>query len=351
MKKLFRFCAGLKAALLSFLFASCVHQWPEPAEAGLVLNLHIDKAIPQGPVYDAGTRAAEGSDKYDLRYIIQAYKKNSNGTYEENAYARFVMSKDDINDPDFTARISIMEGEYRFMVWSDYVLQGTVDDYYYNADNFKYVKLYGRDEGRKHVGNDDYRDAYMGSADIEVIRFGGSRPPVTADINLSRPMSKIVFITTDLEDWKTKVITNHYQSALQNAKPGESVEVMKDVDLSQYTVKLHYPVYMPNAFNMISDRTAWSDVNVTFDSEIIQLSDTEASLGFDYVFVNTEDASALMAVSLYDKNGTQLARSKDIPIPLERGKVTTVVGSFLLEESDGGVSINPDFDGEFNIVI
>ena len=339
------------AALLSIASTSCVHQWPEPAEASLVLNLIIDKAIPQGPVHDAGTRAAEASDKYDLRYIIQAYKKNSNGTYEDTPYAKFVMSKDDINNPEFTAKISIMEGEYRFMVWSDYVLQGTLDNHYYNADNFKYIKLYGRDEGRPHLGNDDYRDAYMGSADIEVIRFGGNKPPVSATINLARPMSKIVFITTDLEDWKTKVITNHYQSALQNAKPGEIVEVMKEVDLSQYTVKLHYPLYMPNAFNMLSDRTAWSDINVTFESQIIQLSDTEASLGFDYVFANTVDASALMAVSLYDKNGTQLARSKDITVPLERGKVTTVIGSFLLEESDGGVSINPDFDGEFNIVI
>ena len=110
-------------------------------------------------------------------------------------------------------------------------------------------------------------------------------------------------------------------------------------------------MYMPNAFNMIADRTTWSDVNVTFESQIIQLSDTEASLGFDYVFANAQDANAVMAVSLYDKNGNQLSRTRDITIPLERGKVTTVIGSFLLEESDGGVSINPDFDGEFNIEI
>jgi hypothetical protein len=29
--------------------------------------------------------------------------------------------------------------------------------------------------------------------------------------------------------------------------------------------------------------------------------------------------------------------------------LTTIKGNFLIQESSGGVSINPDFDGEFNI--
>ena len=172
-----------------------------------------------------------------------------------------------------------------------------------------------------------------------------------ATIGMARPLSKVVFITTDLEDWKTKVLTNMYENAIQNAKPGTDIEFDTEVDLSQYTVKIHYPQYMPNAFNIMTDRTTWSDFNVSFESKMIQLSESEAAMGFDYVFANKSDANVVMAVSLYDKTGTQLARSYDITVPLERGKVTTVKGSFLLEESDGGVSINPDFDGEFNIVI
>lgn len=338
------------AALFAVSSVSCVHQWPEPAETQVILHLDIDKEIPQGPVVDMNTRAAEAADKYDVRYIIHAYKKAGNG-FEDSPYAKFVLSKDDVNDPDYTATLTIMEGEYKFCVWADYVLQGSVEDHHYNADNFKYIRLYGRDDGRRHVGNDDFRDAYLGSTEVEVIRFGGNHPPVSATIALARPMSKVVFITTDLDDWKTKVITNHYQSALQSAKPGETVEVMTDVDLSQYTVRIQYPQYMPNAFNMMTDRTTWSDVNVSFESKLTALSSTEAAMGFDYVFANASDANVVMAVSLYDKSGTQLARSRDITVPLERGKVTTVRGSFLLEESDGGVAINPDFDGEFNIVI
>ena len=150
--------------------------------------------------------------------------------------------------------------------------------------------------------------------------------------------------------WITKVIVNQMEMLAQSGKANSSAETPK-VNLEDYKVKIHYPQYMPNAFNLSTDRTAWSDVNVSFESKLIKMSETEAAMGFDYVFANEVDPKVVMAVSLHSLDGTQLARSIDITVPLERGKVTTVKGSFLLEESDGGVSINPDFDGEFNIVI
>jgi len=341
----------LLSALIVISAASCVHQWPDPAEAELVLDLVFDTALPQGPVVDMTTKAADDG-LYDVRYIIEAYSQRNDGSYDEDTpYARFLYTKDDISDLDYNLSLMIMEGTYRFRVWADYVDAGTQTDKFYNADKFKYIKLYGKDEGVPHVGNNDYRDAFVGSAEVEVVRFGGNHPPVSATIDMARPLSKVVFITTDLDDWKTKVITNLYEMAIQGAKPGEQVDVPEDIDINEYTVKIHYPQYMPNAFNLTTDRTTWSDSNVSFESKLIQLNNTDASMGFDYIFANNSDANVVMAVSLHDKDGTQLARSYDITVPLERGKVTTVKGSFLLEESDGGVSINPDFDGEFNIVI
>ena len=144
-----------------------------------------------------------------------------------------------------------------------------------------------------------------------------------------------------------------YENGYENTSVQDMLDAIErgDIKLEDYDVKIIYPQYMPNAFNLSTDRTAWSDVNVSFMSKMIKLSDTEAALGFDYVFANEVDPKVVMAVSLHSKDGTQLARSIDVTVPLERGKVTTVTGSFLLEESDGGVSINPDFDGEFNIVL
>jgi hypothetical protein len=164
-------------------------------------------------------------------------------------------------------------------------------------------------------------------------------------------LSKVVFITTDLDDWIVKIITNQKEMMNQKGQTSNGGISTEDIDISGYIVKVHYPQYMPNAFNLSTDRTAWSDVNVSFDARLLRLSKTEASMGFDYVFANEVDPKVVMSVSLHSSDGTELARSNSITVPLERGKVTTVKGSFLLEKSDGGVSIDPDFEGEFNIVL
>ena len=101
------------------------------------------------------------------------------GGYSSLEKCLFDMTQDDIVNPDKTFTLDIMEGTYRFMVWSDYVKQGSAEDLYYNAGSFKYFKLYGREDGVKHVGNTDYRDAYIGSQDVEVIRFGGNNSTFT----------------------------------------------------------------------------------------------------------------------------------------------------------------------------
>ena len=340
-------------AALPFIMAltSCVHEWPEPAETDFVLSLEFPDEMPQGPTHEIGTRASYNAEDYDVRYIIEAYEKLSDGSYNETeAYARFEFSQDDVKTLDKSLDLRIMEGEYRFRVWVDYIDSETAAPVFYNADNLRYIKLFGRDEGIKHVGNNDFRDAFAGCIDAEIVRFGGNHAPSSATVRMYRPLSKIVFITTDLDDWITKVITNRMEMMAQSGQKDVPI-TSEDVKLEDYDIRIHYPQYMPNAFNLETDRTAWSDVNVNFTSKMTKLSGTEASLGFDYVFANEEDPKVVMAVSLHSQDGTQLARSIDITVPLERGKVTTVKGSFLLEESDGGVSINPDFDGEFNIVL
>ncbi len=343
----------LAAAALPFLMAltSCVHEWPEKAEAGFELTLVFPGEMPQGPTHDIGTRASLSAEDYDARYIIEAYERLGDGSYNESqAYARFEFSQDEVRKLDNTFTLRIMEGEYRFRAWVDYIDKASGEPAFYSADNFRYIKLFGRDEKKPHVGNNDFRDAFTGCVDAEIIRFGGNHAPSSASMQMYRPLSKVVFITNDLDDWITKVVVNQMEMLSQSGQTNVTIDP-SSIRLEDYDVKIIYPQYMPNAFNLSTDRTAWSDVNVSFMSKMIKLSDTEAALGFDYVFANETDPKVVMAVSLHSKDGTQLARSIDVTVPLERGKVTTVTGSFLLEESDGGVSINPDFDGEFNIVI
>ena len=81
------------------------------------------------------------------------------------------------------------------------------------------------------------------------------------------------------------------------------------------------------------------------------LNDNEASLGFDYVFVNGKEAGVSVQIGLYDGEDRQIALSEPIDVSLKRSYHTILRGSFLMQQATGGIVINPDFDGNHNIVI
>lgn len=113
----------------------------------------------------------------------------------------------------------------------------------------------------------------------------------------------------------------------------------------------YYSGYMPCAFNIMDNKPCDSMTGVSFESTIKAVDEHEARLGFDYVFVNGKESSVMVTVALLDEDGTQLSRSNQIEVPLKRSMLTVVKGSFLIQETGGGVAIDPDFEGEFNIVL
>lgn len=351
MKRCLNKMAGVIFLASLFMMTSCVHQYPQPTEAEFVLDLIFDEGIPQGPVHDLTTKVSGNKDHYDIRYVVEAYRELSKGVYSEDPYAEFVFTKDDVSEFDHSLSLWIMEGSYRFSIWADYVDAGSDDNKFYNADDHGYIKLLGKEENLPHYGNTDFRDAFFGTVDAEVVRYGRDHSPSSATLEMQRPMSKVVFIATDLDLWKTKVFLNMKEMNAQAGIQDNTVKSPDDINLDDYVVTIHYPQYMPSAFSIATDRTVWSETNVSFNSRLRQLNADEASMGFDYVFANADDAKVIMSVSLSDIDGNVISRSNDITVPLERGKVTTVRGTFLTDDADGGVSIDPDFDGEFNIMI
>lgn len=111
---------------------------------------------------------------------------------------------------------------------------------------------------------------------------------------------------------------------------------------------VHYAGYVPSSFNLFTDQTADASTGVQFESRITRTSDSEASLGFDYVLVNEGEASVKVSLEVYDRDGTQLSATNPFDIPLMRGRHTIVRGNFLTSEASGGIGIDPGFDGDWN---
>ena len=365
------------AACALLCITSCaVHEWPEPTPADVIVNLDFDTQMPQYKVLnEEGTRASHDGRDYDIRYTIAAYRLLQDGSYAEEPFLLKVFSKDEIEELNATFRFSIDEGSYRFYVWTDFVLAGTQSDYFYNTTSFRRISLQGT-----HEGNNDFRDAFSGSADLKVIRRGSKETPSTVTVQMRRPLAKFEFITTDLQEFITKTIEAmiRKEEAEAAAKAGETKSEGGDnpeditpiesdtktdgdtktgdtktpvVDLEKYTVVFFYSGYMPNAYNMMEGKPCDSATGVKFSSAISTIDNHDARLGFDYVFVNGEESSVMVTVALYDEEGTQLSISRQIEVPIKRSMLTTVRGSFLMQNTGGGVAIDPGFEDEFNIYI
>ena len=236
-----------------------------------------------------------------------------------------MFTKDDISVLNNSVTFRIRVGEYRFVVWTDYVEEGSVADLFYTSDKFEHIGF----ASEAHFGNEDMRDAFTGSLTAVV-----SDENFEATVTMSRPMAKFAFVTNDLQDFIVRAMQTRGAS-----------------ELDGYSLVFKYNGFMPSAYNLHAGGTTDSGSGYSFTSKITQISETEAELGFDYVFVNDHETVVSVYVEVYDADGNHLSTSVPVDVPLMRSKLTTVVGNFLTSDASGGVFVSPGYDGEHNIII
>ncbi len=346
MKRIIGFVLFMLAAT-----ACSVHEWPvmpEKVDVVLKLDYETDMTIWEWN-YEYGNLAEQGlADTYDnsrssgqIRYVIRTYPITSKSRSMSDYTQEFVFTKDIATGYDNEVTLSIIPGEYELMVWSDLIQEDGLE-HFYNTLNFDEIKLEG-----DYKGNDDYRDAFRGKTQMEVVSDYVEKTPETISITMQRPLAKYEFYSDDLQEFIDEEL--QYLSKMAQTK-GE--EIPTRVNTADYKVIIFYPGYMPNTFNVRTDKPVDSTVGIQFESQINVTNENEASLGFDYVFVNGAEAGVTVQIGLYAKDDNrQVALSNPITVPLIRSHHTVLRGSFLTQKASGGLVIDPSFDGNHNIVI
>lgn len=334
-----------------FLLSACdVHEWPETPEfVKMHLRLNYETDMTKWIHLYNGTSIIEQGlgETYDnhqdygkIRYIVRTYPVSEKQRTMQGYTQEFVFTKDISEGYDHEVTLDVLPGNYNVMVWSDLVKTSS-DAHFYNADNFAEIRLQG-----DHQGNTDYRDAFRGTNNISLEADIMDRLPYVLDVTMQRPLAKYEFLTTDLKEFVDKEFEYLQKEA---ASRGEIPPTRVNTD--DYKVVFYYSGFMPNTYNMNTDKPVDSKMGVLFESKLGILSENEASLGFDYVFVNGKKSAVTVQIGLYDKENRQLALSDPIDVPLRRSHHTILRGSFLMQQASGGITINPDFDGNFNIEI
>ena len=304
-------------AAATLLLASCsVHEWPyeevEPELPTYPITLHLNylTELPQYVIVDYEVSRSDNQigevaePAHDRRYTLEIYKIINEYTSKKELVLRHRFAEDELNAIDKSLTVELTAGKHSIHVWTDYVEPGTTSDKYYNADNFSAIVI------TQHVGNNNHRDAFVGHLEADVTE-----------------------LTTDLDEF-VKEMTKAQQ------KEGGSAEI----DLNDYRIMFRYSQNMPSEYDHFLDMPVDIMPSVRWEAKIRTISETEAEIGFDYVFTNNSDFPTPITVEVYDRAGNMLSAVNDIPVPLKRGELTTIRGRFLTQEASGGIGIDPDFE-------
>lgn len=339
--------------VVSLLSGACVHEVPHaPDTENYAIDLVFLTDYEQiEHYYDGRSRAGamppsrNVCDHGLMRYIIRAFPI-VNGEPASVHSREYIMTRDISTGYDTSFELSLPPGDYRLMIWSDlYEFEG--DDPLYTVETFHEISLYG-----DHSPNNDYRDAFKGTADIEVESFVVEHDLPRRTIFMERPLAKFEFVTTDLMEFLEREKRSEQTTAKSSpeAAPLDPQETdSRTVSLDDYKVVMHYVGYMPSTYSMIADKPVDSKTGVKFDSKLTQISDDEATMGFDHVFVNGTQTSVTVQLELLNRAGEQVSLTAPITVPLRRSNHTIVRGSFLMTESTGGTGIDPEYDGDYNL--
>lgn len=327
--------------LLMLSGTSCVHEWPENdlPKRDIIVNVkHL-----QNWTYTEMTVTRNDNLPALCRYHFKIYPAGT--TQIPVAECEFTTS--DLDRNDFSTTISISEGDYDLYVWSDYADGNTSKSYFFDTSDFLSIGYTS-----PYNGNNELRDGFRGKVSFSVASTIDAEYHQEIDVTLERPFARYEFRATDIMDFIDREITRGNRNLSNELITGSPEEIeMRVPELNKYRVKMIYSGYMPSKFNNILDRPVDSSVGMSYDARITVLSQEEARLGFDYVMVNGHESSVALAMEIYDPDGEMIGRTVTVNVPTKRAQNTVVRGRFLTSQTSGGVGINPDYDGSFNIEI
>lgn len=362
----------LFVALFTMLTACDVHQYPdepEPAPTPTIktvleldfadeMPMHTVVTYPDETTPSVPSRSSGEEENYEMRHTVKIYSRNNisrNTIFSraEELYA-FTFFTDPGCDETKRLEIDVPQGEYTVLVWTDHVRREDRSIAFYEPSNFENVIFH---PDYSYSGSTEWRDAFRGETDfavsiptatdvktVSMTATDGTRSDneIVVTIPMVRPLGKFSVIATDVRRFVSKVEENG--SPTSRADDG-------NYDFSDYYARMVYTGYLPSTFNMHANKPVDSALGMNFTSDIQTIDDDNACLAFDYVMVNGSEAKVNAAIQVLNRNHEVIAQSNAFSVPLMRSKLTEVRGKFLTASASGGLGIETEFDGEFNIYI
>lgn len=322
----------LLCVVVGILASSCsLHEFPDDKPINPTL-VNVDLQITITADIQIFTKLISATRVSGLatRCIIDVYEADKDFNIGANPVERAIVCGDHlVQGEDYTIQttLKLNAKRYKFLIWTDITPEGG-DNQYYTTSDLKNITI-----KQPYNGSSEMKDAFCQSCVVDLTPYRNQwNMTLKVPVALERPFAKIEVIATDLELYYDRV---------------RSRGLTRSGDLS---VKFAYSGFFPSRYNIHTGKPNNSEPGIWFNSALVPLSNTEALVGFDYVFVNGTESAVVVNMIFYD-NSTQINVVEGISIPIKRGKLTTIKGDFLTRDYRPGIHIDSNFDGNITVRI
>lgn len=263
-------------------------------------------------------------EEYDLRYILEIYDVTEGYVNKKTPIrGREIKTLDRYEPTSFDVRL-VPNRDYRFVVWADFVAEGTNGDLRYNTADLNNIMRKGI------AAMDESYDAYFIAKDFRIGESG-----LNESLILKRPFGKIRVVTTDLNHLNIgsevdKVTVKFYDNMLYTSLDAVT-GVAQGQALNEY---VEYTVAKASPY-----------------TEGYDADSRNMTLFADYIFAGDESKGAEevhFEMTTWGKDGRQISTRKfESQIPLERNKLTTIIGTMLTIGSTMEILVDDNFSGEY----
>ena len=291
----------------------------------------------------------------DLRYTLEVYDKADSYAGAVPVKDRQVVIVDEYAPVVFDLRL-VPGRDYHFVVFADFVAQ---DEYKKDATAQLSVAGIRHEIGatladitlKNEAINDEVADSYFATKDIKVTNSAAQ------DIVLKRPYGKLRVVATDLAELNLNVHPKSVVVEYESFNPNKFDAVTGDIK-GEYAVKSFTTTFVDN----VRDNMGSHYYNVGYDAETAPavngtVRNTHITLFTDYILGKNAQTDGTypqtpihFTMTVNDGKGGEIKTTAfTTDIPVERNKLTTVIGNVLTTATEIEVRIDDNFAGE-NII-
>lgn len=314
------------AGVLAAIGSSCtLHQSPgsygdDPTEVILSADVNINLQLPRR--VEAVPTTGRGPVELKHRFVVEAMGDDYR---VHDRRVMYMPVDDDVEHVMLPVDMRLHARNYRLLVWSDYISieEGDTTTFYDPASLTPVLPQKG------YRVNTELKDAFSVCHKLDLRSYKDEwQAKVSASIDLKRPVARYELITTDLGAFQRKLAAG-------------------DVKGKSFSARIRYATYVATGFN-VAEQTPKNLLNfLNYSTRLSTINNAdlkELTIGFDYVVTTPETERIPVDIEIVNENNEVVSRTA-VNIEVQAGYNTTIRGRFLTASTDGGVSIDPDYDG------